>query len=129
MEDKKRAQLTMKNKLTKLAREYWTAEESRDIKAILSFFSKDARWTGPDGVTLVGHDQIRTFYENSAAAYPLLSVEIMRSYGDKHEGTVEWKAKLTAPDGKVLDLSGVNIMKRKRNKFTELTAYFNLGAF
>lgn len=119
----------MDNKLTKLARKYWTAEESRDIKAILSYFSKDARWTGPDGVTLVGHDQIRTFYENSAAAYPGLSVEVMRSYGDKHEGTVEWKAKLTAPDGRILDLSGVNIMKRKRNKFTDLTAYFNLGAF
>lgn len=119
----------MKNKLTKLARAYWTAEESRDIKAILSFFSKNARWIGPDGVTLVGHDQIRTFYENSAAAYPGLSVEVMRSYGDKREGCVEWKAKLTAPDGRVLDLSGANIMKRRRNKFTELTAYFNLGAF
>ena len=83
----------MKNKLTKLAREYWTAEESRDINSILSFFSADARWTGPDGVTLVGHDQIRTFYENSAAAYPGLSVEVMRSYGDKYEGTVEWCAK------------------------------------
>ena len=119
----------MKNKLTKLARAYWTAEESRDIKVILSFFSEDARWTGPDGVTLVGHDQIRTFYENSSAAYPGLSVEVMRSYGDKHEGTVEWCAKLTAPDGRVLDLSGVNIMKRKKDKFTHLTAYFNLGAF
>jgi hypothetical protein len=42
---------------------------------------------------------------------------------------VEWCAKLTAPDGRVLDLSGVNIMKRKKNKFTHLTAYFNLGAF
>ena len=86
----------MKNKLTKLARDYWTAEESRDIKSILSFFSKDARWTGPDGITLVGHEQIRTFYENSAAAYPKLSVQVMRSYGDKREGSVEWKAKLTA---------------------------------
>ena len=119
----------MKNKLTKLARDYWTAEESRDIKSILSFFSKDARWTGPDGITLVGHEQIRTFYENSAAAYPKLSVQVMRSYGDKREGSVEWKAKLTAPDGKVLDLSGVNIMKRKGKKFTHLTAYFDLGAF
>jgi hypothetical protein len=119
----------MNNKLTKLARKYWIAEESRDIDAILSFFSKNARWTGPDGITLVGHEQIRTFYENSAAAYPILSVDIMRSYGDKREGSVEWKAKLTAPDGSVLDLSGVNIMKRKRNKFTDLTAYFNLGAF
>jgi uncharacterized protein (TIGR02246 family) len=119
----------MKNKLTKLAREYWTAEESRDIEAILSFFTEDARWTGPDGVTLVGHNQIRDFYESSAAAYPTLSVEVMRSYGNKHEGTVEWKAKLVAPDGRVLDLSGVNIMKRKRNKFTHLTAYFNLSAF
>jgi hypothetical protein len=53
----------------------------------------------------------------------------MRSYGNKHEATVEWKAKLTAPDGRVLDLSGINIMKRKGKKFTELTAYFNLGAF
>jgi len=119
----------MDNKLTRLARAYWTAEESRDINAILSFFSEDARWTGPDGVVLVGHDQIRTFYENSAAAYPGLSVDVMRSYGDKHEGTVEWSARLTAPDGRVLNLSGVNIMKRKKDKFTELTAYFNLGAF
>jgi len=70
----------MHNKLTKLAREYWNAEESRDINAILSFFSRDARWTGPDGVTLVGHDQIRTFYEKSAAEYPTLSVEVMGSY-------------------------------------------------
>ena len=119
----------MNNKLTKLARKYWTAEESRDIKAILSFFSKDAEMTLPDGVVLIGHDQIRTFYEGSAAAYPGLSVEVMRSYGDKREACVEWKAKLTAPDGRVLDLSGANIMKRKRNKFTHLTAYFNLGAF
>lgn len=119
----------MDNKLTKLAREYWTAEESRDINAILSYFSKDARWIGPDGVVLVGHDQIRTFYENSAAAYPGLEVEVLRSYGDEHEGSVEWSAKLIATDGRVLNLSGVNIMKRQDDKFTELTAYFNLGAF
>ena len=119
----------MNNKLTQLAREYWTAEESRDINAILSFFAADARWTGPDGVTLVGHDQIRVFYENSAAAYPKLSVEIMRSYGDENEGSVEWSAKLTAPDGRVLNLGGVNIMKRSGDKFTDLTAYFDQGAF
>lgn len=119
----------MNNELTKLARAYWTAEESRDINAILSFFSADAQWTGPDGITHVGHDQIRTFYENSAAAYPGLTVQVMRSYGDDEEGSVEWNAKLTAPDGRTLDLSGVNIMKRKNDKFTHLTAYFNLAAF
>lgn len=117
------------NELTRLARKYWTAEESRDINSILSFFSDDAQWIGPDGVTLTGHDEIRTFYENSAAAYPGLTVEVMRSYGDEHEGAVEWSAVLTASDGTVLNLSGVNIMKRKDAKFTHLYAYFNLGAF
>lgn len=119
----------MDNELTRLARKYWTAEESRDINAILSFFSADAQWIGPDGVALVGHDQIRTFYENSAAAYPGLTVDVMRSYGDEHEGAVEWSAVLTATDGAVLNLSGVNIMKRNDDKFTHLYAYFNLGAF
>jgi ketosteroid isomerase-like protein len=119
----------MNNKLVALAREYWTAEESRDISAILEFFSEDARWTGPDGVTLVGHTQIRTFYENSAALYPGLTVSIMRTYGDEHEGAVEWSANLTAPDGRVLHLNGINIMKRSGDKFTDLTAYFDQSAF
>lgn len=119
----------MNNKLTKLARQYWNAEESRDINSILSFFTADAKWIGPDGKVLTGHDQIRTFYESSAAAYPDLSVQVMRSYGNRNCGTVEWSAKLTAPDGQVLHLSGINIMKRKKDKFIELTAYFNLSAF
>ena len=119
----------MANKLVGLAREYWTAEESRDINAILTFFSDDARWTGPDGVTLIGPAQIRTFYENSARLYPGLTVEIGRTYGDENEGAIEWIAKLTATDGRVVDLSGVNIMKRSGDKFTDLTAYFDQGAF
>ena len=119
----------MTNKLFALAREYWTAEESRDINAILSFFSDDAQWTGPDGVTLIGHAQIRTFYENSARLYPGLTVQIGRTYGDENEGAIEWIAKLTATDGGVVDLSGVNIMKRSGDKFTHLTAYFDQSAF
>lgn len=126
---RERGKFFMNNKLTQLAREYWTAEESRDINAILSFFAADARWTGPDGVTLVGHDQIRVFYENSAALYPGLTVEIGRTYGDENEGAIEWIAKLTATNGGVVDLSGINIMKRSGDKFTDLTAYFDQGAF
>lgn len=119
----------MTNKLVALAREYWTAEESRNIDSILSFFDDGAKWTGPDGVTLIGHEQIRTFYENSARLYPGLTVEIGRTYGDENEGAIEWIAKLTATDGRVVDLSGVNIMKRSGDKFTNLTAYFDQGAF
>jgi hypothetical protein len=53
----------------------------------------------------------------------------MRSYGDEHEGAVEWSANLTAPDGRVLHLKGINIMKRSDDKFTDLTAYFDQSAF
>lgn len=106
-----------------VAREYWRAEESRDLQRIMSFFAADAEWNGP-GVRLRGHDQIRGFYAESARQFPGLAVSVGRVMtASSGETSLEWSAVFTDPAGRTRDLSGVNIMRTEDGLITSLTTY------
>ena len=115
--------------LHELAREYWTAEESRDVQRILSFFTHDALWTGPGAAHLRGHQEIATFYEENGRKFPGLRVEVGRVFGGPTEAAVEWHAVLTDTDGNDLAVSGVNLMERQANRFSRLEAFFDPSGF
>lgn len=110
--------------IEEIARRYWEAEASRDLDAILSFFTPDATWKGP-GVDLRGHDEIRTFYADSAAAFPGLEVEVGRVNGTDDEAAIEWVAVFTNEKGERFDASGVNIMRREGDRIASLHAFWD----
>lgn len=107
-----------------IARRYWQAEASRDLDAILEFFTSDAEWRGP-GVDLRGHEEIRTFYADSAAAFPGLEVEVGRVNGTADEAAIEWIAVFINAAGERFDASGVNIVRREGDKIASLHAFFD----
>ena len=109
--------------IAELARAYWDAEESRDLDRIVAFFTDDAVWIGPRGVSLEGRDQIRTYYAASAEAYPGLAVTIERVSGDDDEAAIEWSAVFTDSAGRTAQLRGVNVMRRSGDRIVSLTTY------
>lgn len=107
-----------------IARRYWEAEASRDLDAIMSFFTPDAMWRGP-GVDLRGHEAIRSYYADSAAAFPGLEVQVGRVNGDDDEAAVEWTAAFTNERGERFEAGGVNIMRREGDKIASLHAFWD----
>lgn len=110
--------------IEEIARRYWQAEASRDLDAILGFFTPNAEWRGP-GIDLRGHDEIRTFYADSAAAFPRLEVEAGRVNGNDDEAAIEWIAVFTNAAGRRFGASGVNIMRRDGDKIASLHAFWD----
>ncbi|MEO3824729.1 SDR family oxidoreductase [Actinomadura sp. B10D3] len=105
-----------------VARNYWRAEESREIDRILSFFTENAQWQGP-GSDLTGHEEIRSFYEQSIERFPGLRVEVGRVLGDDREAAIEWTAVFTDREGEHYPLSGVNVMRLEGDRIGSLTTY------
>jgi len=107
-----------------IAESYWKAECSRDTERILSHYHQDATFC-PPGQTLVGHAQIRTFYEASGIDFPGLEVEILNDFAVGNQSAFEWSAKLTSTAGETSVLRGVNIIKIRDGKFEWVHAYFD----
>jgi NAD(P)-dependent dehydrogenase (short-subunit alcohol dehydrogenase family) len=107
-----------------ITRAYWQAEESRDLGRILAFFAPDADWRGPD-IHLRGHEEIRRFYAERAAAYPELEVEVRRVLGGDREAALEYSATLRDNEGNERHLSGVNVIRTDGEHIVSLTTYFD----
>jgi ketosteroid isomerase-like protein len=107
-----------------IAESYWTAECAHDIPAILSHYHDDAVFM-PPGARLVGHDQIRTFYEESFRRFVGLDVTITHELSAGDQAAIEWKAVLTDAAGKNYDLFGINVIKVRSGKFEEVRCYFD----
>jgi len=110
--------------IERLARRYWDAEESRDVTAILSYFRPDAQWHGP-GRDSVGHAEIRGFYDESVAGFPVLAVRITDAIGTDDRAAVQWCAALTDTEGRFHQLHGVNIMEGTADQISFLRTYFD----
>jgi limonene-1,2-epoxide hydrolase len=111
-----------------VAEAYWRAEESHDIERILNHFHPDATFHPPAG-PLVGHDEIRTFYEAMGDNYPGLDVRIIREVSSDDEAALEWEAELVDQDGSRTLICGVNVVKVSDGKFTHVRAYFDPATF
>jgi ketosteroid isomerase-like protein len=107
---------------------YWRAEARRDIEGVLSHFHPDAVFH-PVAGPLVGHDQIRTFYEGMGDDFPGLEVTVVRDITSGDEAALEWAAVLIDRDGNRFPIYGVNLVKVKDGKFTHVRAFFDPTQF
>lgn len=107
-----------------IAESYWKAECERNTEKVLEHYNTDAIFR-PPGQVLIGHEQIRTFYDASGADFPGLEVEITNDFNVGNEAALEWIATLTSTTGEKFTVKGVNIIKIRDNKFEWVHAYFD----
>lgn len=111
-----------------VAESYWRAEESRDVERVLEHFHPDATFHPVQG-PLVGHDQIRTFYDGMGDTFPGLEVMIAHEISSGDEAALEWEAVLIDHAGERFPISGANFVKVRDRKFTYVRAYFDPTSF
>lgn len=109
-----------------VAESYWDVECQRDLDAILAHYHEDAVMQ-PPGQVLRGHNEIRTFYEDSISRFPILEVEIVHEVRNGDEAALEWSAAVTDHQGNRYPFTGVNIIKVEDGKFRSVHAYFDLS--
>jgi steroid delta-isomerase len=107
---------------------YWQAEAARDVEAVLACFHSDATFH-PAAGPLVGHDQIRTFYEGMGDEFPGLEVTIVRDITNGDEAALEWAATLIDRNGDRYPISGVNLVRIRGDKFEHVRAYYDPTQF
>lgn len=112
------------SKQREIAESYWRRECDRDVQGVLDHYQPDARFVAP-GWDLSGHEEIRKYYEFSAAQFPGLEVEVVGDYGDGDTAVVEWDAVLTDGVGKRYPIRGVNVITLQDGLFKEVRAYFD----
>lgn len=106
-----------------VAESYWAAECRRDIDAVLAHYHPDATYQDGGGL-LLGHDQIRTFYEGSAADYPGLEVAILREYvGSPKSSALEVSAVLTDRTGRQFRIEGLIAVVVRDGKFVSVRCF------
>jgi ketosteroid isomerase-like protein len=110
-----------------VAESYWAAEVERDVDKVLAHYHSDAVFV-PNGQRLVGHAEIRTFYEDSCRRFPILEVEIARETPGGDTTALEWQAALTDHQGRRVPFSGLNLIEVKQGRFREVRAYFDTSA-
>ena len=111
-----------------IAESYWRAECTRKLEPIMAHFHHDATFQ-PAGNLLRGHDEIRTFYEDSISRFPGLECEIVHEVSNGNEASLEWSAVLIDHDGVRHQLVGVNVIRVENGKFTSVRAYFDQSTF
>lgn len=111
-----------------VAESYWRAECARDLGAIMEHFHPDAEFR-PAGTVLRGHEEIKTFYEDSIARFPGLECTIVHEISDGDEASLEWEAVLIDHDGVRNPLVGVNVVHVSDGKFRSARAYFDKSTF
>jgi len=76
-------------------------------------------------VGIIGHDEIRKYYDTSATRFPGLEVTVVSDFADGDVGAVEWDAILIDAEGTRYPLQGVNLITLRDGKFQEVRAYFD----
>lgn len=108
-----------------VVRSYWTAEESRDIDAVLRYYHPDAELVVPELGRLAGHEEIRKFYAASVARFPGLRVAIDSELADGDRGVFEWSSVFTDHAGRQWPSNGVNVIRVSDGKFSSVHVYYD----
>jgi len=111
-----------------VAERYWAAEATRDVDQVLATYDPAATFhpvTGP----LVGHDEIRTFYEGMGDTFPGLEFEIVHEVSNDTEASLEWEAVLIDHDGNRYPIRGVNVLEVRGGKVVNMRAYYDPTQF
>jgi ketosteroid isomerase-like protein len=108
-----------------VVRSYWTAEEDRDINAVLGHYQPDAELVVPDLGRLIGHEEIRKFYAASIARFPGLRVVIDSELTAGDRGVFEWSSVFTDHAGKQWASNGVNVIRVSGGKLASVHVYYD----
>ena len=108
----------------RVARSYWAAESARDLARVMEHYNDDATFSAP-GYDLHGKDEILRFYQESAARFPGLSVEVGHVTGGGSNAAIEWRATFTTPTGRTVPLHGVNVIETANGKFQHVRVYYD----
>ncbi|CUR56108.1 putative Taurine dehydrogenase, small subunit [metagenome] len=102
----------------------WRAECGHDLDGLLSHFQPDATFHASGQPVVQGHAAIRALTEDFYRSFPDLEVEILREYGDgARTAVIEFRARLTDPDGNRFALQGVNLVEIEDGKFKTVRSY------
>ncbi|MCP3423650.1 nuclear transport factor 2 family protein [Nocardioides pinisoli] len=87
----------MTTERTERVRELYQAFNERDLNAVIGAMTSDVEWpNGWEGGQLIGRDSVRDYWERQwAQIRPMTTV---RSIGQRPDGTVEAKVRLTVRD-------------------------------
>jgi steroid delta-isomerase-like uncharacterized protein len=85
-----------------------------------------------------GRAEVRRFFEEMFAAFPDFRLEIEHTFGDDKHAVVQWRARGTLtgapfqgvePNGKTIELRGVDVMVFSDGKLAHNTIYYDGAAF
>lgn len=102
----------------------WDAECRHDLDGLLSHFQPDATFHASGQPLKQGHDAIRELTQDFYRAFPELEVDILGEWGNgETSAVIEFRARLTDPDGNRFALQGVNVVEIEGGKFTSVRSY------
>lgn len=104
---------------------YWKIECERRLEAILECFNEDAELIVPGLGRLVGHDEIRRFYQESIDRFPRLEVKIVGAVEAENRGAFEWRSRFHDHNGREYPLGGVNMVRIQNDKLQEVHVYYD----
>ncbi|WP_414040740.1 nuclear transport factor 2 family protein [Acidithiobacillus sp. M4-SHS-6] len=104
---------------------YWNTECARNIEAILGCYTEDAELLVPGFGQLVGHDQIRRFYQESIDRFPVLEVRIVGAVENGDQGAFEWRSRFRDHEGREFPLGGVNLIRIRDGKLQKVHVYYD----
>ncbi|MHB8293232.1 MAG: nuclear transport factor 2 family protein [Acidimicrobiales bacterium] len=104
---------------------YWQAECKRDVQAVLGYYRSDAQLVVPGMGLLVGHEDIRRFYQASVDRFPILRVEITDAVEDGTLGAFEWSSVFLDEKEEEYRLTGVNVVHVEGKRFASVHVYYD----
>ncbi len=104
---------------------YWDIECKRNVEAILGCYNEDAELLVPGLGQLVGHEQIRRFYQESIERFPVLEVKIVNAVENGDRGAFEWRSRFRDHEGREYPLSGVNMVSVRDGRLQEVHVYYD----
>ncbi len=107
---------------------YWRIECTRDVDAILGCYDPDAELLVPGLGRLVGHDEIRRFYQASVDRFPGLEVRIVDAVESGDRGAFEWRSVFRDHEGATWRLEGVNVIRISGERLGTVHVYYDPGA-
>ena len=104
---------------------YWRVECTRDVDATVACYEPTAELVVPGLGRLVGHAQIRRFYQESVDRFPALAVEIASVLEDGDRGAFEWRSVFHDRAGDAFRSNGVNVVRVAGDKLREVHVYYD----
>jgi len=104
---------------------YWKIECTRDVDATVQCYDPQAELVVPGLGRLVGHEEIRRFYQASVERFPRLEVEIASALEVGDRGVFEWRSLFRDHAGVPYRSKGVNLIRVQGDRLAEVHVYYD----